>query len=204
MAPKVKDKVVLVVDKNTYCMNDNGNQLIDEDNGSAQDSAELELLDAKDVLKKVKCDPQEVWPSARPMDHYKKILSSSRHSSEEGSAARYIEEQKRKIEECPPTQAILEMVEALGVQERSGRAEKVGNHFAAEAAKEWTCSACTRINKATDDACASCDKKKPFGEEDNHDMWLAKKKSMETGRKPKRSKSDCWFPPEKNDSDNEQ
>ena len=216
MAPKVKDKVVLVVDKNTCCMNDNGNlhkedkfhlgqeqvlesmhELIDEDNGSAQDSAELELLDAKDVLKKVKCDPQEVWPSARLMDHYKKILSSSRHSSEEGSAARYTEEQKRKIEEYPPTQAILEMVGALAGQERSDRAEQVGNHFAADAAKEWTCSTCTRINKATDNACASCDKANLVGVGDDpitlHDIQVAKNRSnMKRKKKPKGSKGIFW------------
>ena len=119
-------------------------------------------------------------------------------SNSEESAASQLEEQKRQIEEHPSMPAILAMLEAVDEQERAEKAEQVGNHFAADSAKEWKCSACTRINKATDDACASCDKTKPFGEEDNHDMWLAKKNSMETGRKPK------GFPPEKSDSDNEQ
>ena len=114
-----------------------------------------------------------------PSKNRTKKSKGSTINSEE-SAASQLEEQKLQIEEHPSMPAIQAMLEALDEQERAEQAEQVGNHFAADAAKEWTCSACTRINKATDDACASCDKKKPFGEEDDHDMWLAKKKSMET------------------------
>ena len=69
------------------------------------------------------------------------------------------------------------MLKAVAEQVRAEQAEKVGNHFAAEAVKkEWTCSACTYINQATEDACAMCDKKNTK-EKDDHDVWLAKRES---------------------------
>ena len=52
-----------------------GNSLDIDEDGNAQDSTELDLLNATDVLKKAKCDPQEVWSFAKPVDHYKKILT---------------------------------------------------------------------------------------------------------------------------------
>ena len=75
------------------------------------------------------------------------------------------------------------MLKAVAEQDRAKQAEQVGNHFAAEAVKkEWTCSACTFINQATEDACAACGKENPnpvFGkkEKDDHDVWLAKRES---------------------------
>ena len=74
------------------------------------------------------------------------------------------------------------MLKAVAEQVRAEQAEKVGNHFAAEAVKkEWMCSACTFINQATEDACAMCDKENTK-EKDDHDVWLAKRESWREAR----------------------
>ena len=49
---------------------------IDEDNGGAQGEAEMELLDAKDVLKKTRADPKDIFCFAKPLDYYKKTLTT--------------------------------------------------------------------------------------------------------------------------------
>ena len=49
---------------------------IEENNDGAQGDAELELLDAKDVLKKTKADPKDVFCCAKPLDYYRKSLST--------------------------------------------------------------------------------------------------------------------------------
>jgi hypothetical protein len=49
---------------------------IDEDNGGAQGDAELEFLDAKDVLKKTKADPKDIFCLAKPLDYYRKTLTT--------------------------------------------------------------------------------------------------------------------------------
>ena len=120
----------------------------------------------------------------------------STRTSEERAASQ-LEEQKLQIEEHPSMPAIQAMLEALDEQERAEQAEQVGNHFAADAAKEWTCSACTRINKATDNACASCDKANLVGVKDDpitlHDIQVAKNRSnMKRKKKPKGSKGLFW------------
>ena len=169
MAPKVKDKV-LVVDKDTHCMNDDGNL-----HKGRLHLGQEQVRESMHKLKKIGNNGS---------------IGSSRHSSEK-SAARCTEEQKRKIEEYPHTHAIFEMVEAVGQQEEAERAEQLGNHFAADAAKEWRCSSCTRINKATDNACASCNKANLVGVEDDpttlHDIQVAKNQSMMRKRPPKGS-----------------
>jgi hypothetical protein len=130
--------------------------------------------------------------------------SSSRHSSE--SAAMQLEEQQRRSEEYSAMLAILGMLEAVGEQERAARAEQVGNQFIADAAKQWGCSACTRINEGTDNACASCDKDKqqPFPKKEdnsglyNHDIWLAIWNSLHQQQANPKESNTCMVSPEEN------
>jgi len=51
---------------------------IDEDNGGTHGEAEPvdELLDAKDVLKKTKADPKDIFCFAKPLDYYRKTLTT--------------------------------------------------------------------------------------------------------------------------------
>ena len=49
---------------------------IEEDNSGALVDAELELLDTKDILKKAKQDPKDVFCLAKPLDHYRKVLTT--------------------------------------------------------------------------------------------------------------------------------
>ena len=49
---------------------------IDEDTKDAQGDAELELLDTTDVLKKTKEDPKDIFCAAKPLDYYKKTLTT--------------------------------------------------------------------------------------------------------------------------------
>jgi hypothetical protein len=149
-----------------------------------------------------------------------KKKEGSTGSSMPNKAASRLEERRKlqNYEEEYPMQmnadGVEMMLKAVAEQERAKQAEQVGNHFAAEAVKTWTCSACTLHNRATEDACALCDKTNPnpvFGkkeeEKDDHDMWLAKQKSwmecQRTKKKPKGSKG-CWFSLQEIGQQNEQ
>ena len=184
MAPKVKDKVLVVVDKHTHCMNDDGNL-----HKGRLHLGQEQVLESTHKLQKK--------GNNRSMHKLKKKETGRK----EKSAARCTEEQKWKIEEDPQTtQAIFEMLEAVGQQEEAEQAEQLGNHFAADAAKEWTCSSCTRINKATDNACASCNNKANLvGVEDDdpttlHDIQVAKNQSNMMRKKPPKGSKGKFYP----------
>ena len=49
---------------------------IEEDNVGAQGDAESELLDEKDVLEKTKGDPKDIYCFAKPLDFYRKNLTT--------------------------------------------------------------------------------------------------------------------------------